>query len=39
MLGDTAVGSAKRGLTADLVFQLALQFSKLPGVFFSFLLQ
>lgn len=39
VLGDTAVGSAKLGLTADLVFQLALQLSKLPGVFFSLLLK
>lgn len=36
---ETAVGSAKLGPTADLVFQLALQLSKLPGVFFSLLLK
>lgn len=39
VLGDAAVRSAKLGLTADLVFQLALQLSKLPAVFVSLLLK
>lgn len=39
VLGDAAVRSANLGLTADLVFQLALQLSKLPAVFVSLLLK
>lgn len=37
--GDTAIDRAELGLTADLVLQLALKLSELPGVFLSLLLK